>query len=66
LAKCGVVGCKGKIIGGFQEVHAVGHTHAPHATIPGDYIFWCEEHEHVLTQGLGYGRFFADKELEEA
>jgi hypothetical protein len=66
MAKCGVFGCKGEVMGGFQAVNAVGHMHAPHVTIVGGSIFWCEEHEGVLTQGLGYGRFFADKELEEA
>jgi hypothetical protein len=67
MAKCGLVGCQEKVVGGFRELIVAGHTQDPSATIPGLQTFWCRSHEdslrpHVLGKR---GVWLSGKDLEE-
>jgi hypothetical protein len=48
VAKCGLVGCTEKVVGGFREVIDVGDFQNPTATIPGLRTLWCGSHESLL------------------
>jgi hypothetical protein len=66
MAKCGLVSCEEKPIGGFQElIDASSHDH-PNATIEGMKTAWCGEHESMLRPSvLGKrGRRLTAKELD--
>lgn len=48
MAKCAVVGCNEKAVGGFMEIIDAGTLQDPTATIPGLRTFWCESDEELL------------------
>jgi hypothetical protein len=63
MAKCGLVGCDKKAVGGFQSIIDAGNFQNPNATIEGGRTLWCEEHESMLNSGPGGGRYLNQKEL---
>jgi hypothetical protein len=63
MAKCGMVGCTEKVIGGFQHVVDAGSFEYPNATIEGGRTLWCKEHERMLDGRLYGGRYLNQKEL---
>ena len=64
MLKCSIRDCTNRVIGGFQKTIAVGHYQDPNATIPGNRMLWCKEHEDSLNQGLGPGHFLSAAELK--
>jgi len=67
MAKCGVIGCSEKAVGGFQEMIEAGDMMNPSATLPGLRTFWCEYHKeslqaHVLAKR---GVWLRGKDLEK-
>jgi hypothetical protein len=48
MAKCTLVGCKNRAIGGVEEILDASHLQDPFATIPGMRTAWCREHEEML------------------
>jgi hypothetical protein len=65
MAKCGIVGCTDKVVGGFQGTLDAGHFQNPTATIPDQRTLWCKDHESSLNRGLGKGHYLSKKELKE-
>jgi len=66
MAKCSLVGCTNKVIGGFQKTIDAGNFENPAATIPGMKTLWCRDHEDILNIGLGRGRYLIARELKES
>jgi hypothetical protein len=48
MARCAVVGCEEKVIGGFQETLSAGSFQRPAAGIKGGKIGWCATHQSLL------------------
>jgi hypothetical protein len=48
MAKCALVGCNEKPVGGFMELLDAGSFDSPNATIPGLKTAWCKTHEDML------------------
>jgi hypothetical protein len=48
MAKCGIVGCAEKAIGGFREIVDARTLDDPTAAIPGLTTCWCKAHESTL------------------
>lgn len=63
MVQCSIRDCGNTVIGGFQKTLAVGHYQDPSATIPGNRILWCEDHEGNLNRGLDNGRYLDPVEL---
>jgi hypothetical protein len=64
MAKCGIVGCEAKAIGGFKEIIEAGNFDDPNATIDGMITTWCVEHEGLRSTVRGKrGKFLTPKEL---
>jgi len=45
MAKCALVGCENKPVGGIEEIIDAGDLNNPNATLPGLKTAWCAEHE---------------------
>jgi hypothetical protein len=64
MAKCGLVDCDKKAVGGFVKSIPAGNFENPNATIPGMRTVWCKEHESMLNSGLYGGRYLKSTELD--
>jgi hypothetical protein len=64
MAKCGVVNCTEKVVGGFESTIDAGHFQSSTATIPGLLTYWCKDHEEGLNQDLGQGHYLSEQELK--
>jgi hypothetical protein len=65
MAKCSLVGCANKPIGGFQKIIDAGTLDDPSATLLGTRTNWCEAHQEMLrpsTYGKR-GRYLRSDEL---
>lgn len=65
MVKCWIVGCTGKVVGGFQHILDAATTDDPKATLPGMKRAWCKDHEQEAKKGLGRGRFLTQEELKD-
>lgn len=67
MAKCNLVGCEEKPIGGFQEFIHAGSSNFPNATIEGMKNAWCKSHEGMFRPDCvgKRGRWLTAKELEK-
>lgn len=63
MAKCSIVGCDKKAVGGFIKIIPTGSFQNPTATIEDGHTLWCKEHESMLNSGLNVGRYLNPKEL---
>lgn len=63
MVKCSIVGCAGIVSGGFQEVIQAGSFENPFATLPGLRTLWCDEHQPMLSQGLGDGDYLSEDDV---
>jgi hypothetical protein len=63
MAKCGIVGCDKRAVGGFTETTPAGSFDNPTATIESGRTLWCEEHESMLNSGPDGGRYLKRTEL---
>jgi len=48
MAKCALVGCDNKPVGGVERIIDAGNFDNPNATLPGLKTAWCAEHESWL------------------
>jgi hypothetical protein len=66
MAKCSLVGCNNKPVGGVEEIVDAGSFDHPHATLPGLKTAWCIEHKEWLSPEamMRRHRTLTKKELE--
>jgi len=67
MAKCSVVGCEQKVVGGFKELISASSYENPSATIEGMRTLWCQEDEFMLRPTVAgkRGKFLTASQLAD-
>lgn len=67
MAKCSVVGCEQKAVGGFKELISASSYDDPSASIEGMRTLWCKEDEALLRPTIAgkRGKFLTASQLAD-